>query len=480
MTDNLQNKTVNAFSWSFADAILTRGAQFIVGIILARLLLPEEVGLIGMLAIFIAVAWLFLDSGFGAGLIQKQDASQTDICSIFYFSVLIGILATGLVCLVAPWVADFYGHPILTPLLRLLSLIILISSFGLIQSTLLTKNLNFKTQTTANLIASTLSGITGVTMAVLGYGVWSLAIQQVSHVFFATICLWFLSPWRPALLFSFRSLRELFPFGSRLLVSSVLDRIFDNIYLVVIGKLFSASDLGLFTRAKSLEDISSRTLPEVVGRVTFPVFSSIKSDPAKMKRGFRKALTVMALVNFPILIGLAVMARPLVLVLLTEKWVGCVPYLQLLCVGGLVYSLDFMNLNLIKALGRSDLVLRLEIVKKVLIVINIAVTWRWGISAMIYGMIITSIISYYVNCYYNGILLNYSIGERVRDLLPYVSITVLMGLTVFAAGLLPFSSNLYMILAQTTVGVVTYGGLCWLARLSSIMHIRYAISEHFF
>ncbi len=475
MMDNLQQKTVRAISWSFFETVAQRGVQFVVGIVLARLLFPEQFGLIGMLAIFMAVAQSFLDSGFGAALIQKRDATQTDVCSIFYFNIMIGLAAAGLVCLVAPWIAVFYKEPVLTPLMRVLSLTIVINSFGLIQGTLLTKEINFKTQTKVSLIAGVLSGIIGIKLAANGFGVWSLAIQQVTNALFRTICLWIFNPWRPALIFSLTSLRSMFGFGSRLLASDLLNRIFDNIYLLVIGKLFSAADLGFFTRAKTLNDIPSQTSSEMTARVTFPVFSTIQDDPARLKRGLKKALIILMLVNFPMMIGLAVIARPLVLTLLTEKWVACVPYLQLLCVVGLLYPLHLMNLNVLQALGRSDLFLRLEIIKKVMIVINITVTWRWGISAMICGMIINSIISCFLNSYYNGVLIGYTIREQVFDLFPYFIVAVLMGIVVLAAGLLQFSNNWSMLLVQIITGSFLYVGLCRSLRLKAFMEIWQAM-----
>lgn len=471
MADSLRSKTLHALSWSFLESVGLQGVRFVIGIVLARLLFPEQYGLIGMLTIFMAVAQSFLESGFGAALIQKREATPTDICSIFYFNIVVGVAAAGLLCLVAPWIAAFYNQPILTPLTRALSLSIVINSFGLIQTTILTKQVDFKTQTKVSLIAGALSGIIGVILAAAGFGVWSLAIQQISSTLFRTIFLWFFNPWRPALIFSLTSLREMFSFGSRMLASGLLNQIFDNIYLLVIGKLFSATDLGFFTRAKTLGELPSQTLSGMVGRVTFPVFSTIQDDPARLKKGMKKALTTLVLVNFPMMIGLAVIARPLVLVLLTEKWAESIPYLQLLCLLGVLFPLHVINLNLLQALGRSDLFLRLEIIKKVLIVINIAVTVRWGISAMIYGMIAMSIICYYLNSYYTGVLIGYPIREQLRDLSSYLIMTVLMGIAVYAAGLLPFPNHWSMLLVQITIGVAIYFCLCWLFRLKAFMEV---------
>ncbi len=471
MTDNLQHKTIHALSWSFVEVIARKSVQFVIGIVLARLLFPEQFGLIGMLTIFMAIAQTFLDSGFGAALIQKREITKTDTCSIFYFNILVGLAAAGLLCLVAPWVADFYKQPILTPLMRALSLTIVINSFGLIQSTILTRQINFKTQTKVSLIAGALSGIIGITLAALGFGVWSLVVQQISAALFSVICLWSFNPWRPALIFSFNALREMFGFGSRLLFSGLLNQIFENIYFVVIGRLFSATDLGYFTRANTMNDFPMQTLSGMVGRVTFPVFSTIQDDPPRLKRGLKKALTILVLVNSPMMIGLALTARPLVLVMLTEKWSACVPYLQLLCMAALLFPLQLMNLNVLQAMGRSDLFLRLEIIKKILIAINIAITWRWGILAMIYGIIVNSIIGCYLNSYYTGLLISYPLREQVTDLLPYFIVSIVMGIAVYAEGLLQFSHNWSMLLVQIGTGIAVYVCLCRVFRLKDFMEI---------
>lgn len=468
---NLRHTTMRALLWSFFESIGLQAVRFVIGIILARLLLPEQFGLIAMLMIFMAVAQSFLDSGFGSALIQKTNSSQLDICSIFYFNILVGIVAAGLLCLIAPWIAGFYKQPILTPLTQALSLTILINSFGLIQGVILTKQIDFKTQTKVSLIAALLSGTIGVIMAMKGYGVWSLVIQQISSSIFRTVCLWFLSPWRPELIFSFKSLREMFGFGSRLLASGLLNQIFDNIYYLVIGKLFSPIALGFFSRAQTIQAMPSNTIATMVGRVTFPVFSTIQDDPDRLKKGFQKALTTMVLVNFPMMIGLAIVARPLVLILLTDKWTGCIHYLQLLCFAGLLFPLHVINLNLLQALGRSDLFLRLEIIKKVLIVISIAITWRWGISAMIIGMIVTSLIAYYLNSYYTGILIGYSIIAQLRDMIPYLITSILMGIAVYGIGFLPFPGNWSLLTAQIILGAAICISICRAFRLPAFMEL---------
>ncbi len=471
MKDSLKLKTINALSWSFVETIGMQGIQFVIGIILARLLLPEQFGLIAMLTIFMAIGESFLDSGFGAALIQKRDITQTDLSSVFYFNILIGLSAAVLLSISAPLIASFYKQPDLISLTRAMSLIIMINSFRLIQYTIATRELNFKLITKVSILSNTISGIIGITMAYAGYGVWSLVAQQISRSLLVTLLLWILNSWRPSLIFSFSSLRNMFWFGSRMLASGLLNQIFINIYSLVIGRLFSASSLGFFTRAKTLSDLPTQSLATMVGRVTFPVFSSIQDDIPRVKSGMKKALTTLALITFPLMIGISVTARPLILTLFTDKWAEAIPYLRVLSLIGLLYPLHLINLNVLQALGRSDLFFRLEIIKKVLIIINIAVTWRWGIMAITYGIMITSLISYYLNSYYNKFIIQYSFTEQLFDLLPYLAISSLMGLGVYCIEFIQFKNISLLLLSQVSCGIAIYIILCRLFHLATFMEL---------
>ena len=287
---SLESRAIHGVFWSAAERLGPQAVQFIVSIVLARLLLPQQFGLVGMLTLFLALGRVFLESGFGSALIQKQDATEVHYSSVFYTNVLLSVVAAGILCLAAPWIAQFFEEPILTPLTRALSLNFVISAFGLIQVFLMTKRLDFKTQTKVSLVASLGSGVAGITMALLGFGVWSLVAQSLSLTLFNTLFLWAFNTWRPRRVFSLAALRELFGFGSRLLASGLLDTLFRNLYNVVIGKLFSPADLGFYTRAYTLQQLPSQTLAGIVGRVTFPLFAEIQGDPERVRNGFRKAL----------------------------------------------------------------------------------------------------------------------------------------------------------------------------------------------
>ena len=469
MSDGLKSKALRGLFWSFSQIVGQQGIQAVVLIILARLLMPDEFGLIAMLTIFIVVAKSFVDSGFGEALIQKKDATYLDECSIFYFNISLGAAMAGLLCLAAPWIAAFYGRPVLTPLTRVLSLNVMISAFGIVQTARLAKRIDFKTQMKVGMTAVALSGPIGIIMAYQGFGVWSLVAQSLGSNLSRTALLWVFHRWRPAWTFSFASLRTMFPFGSKLLFSGLLDVVFSNLYLIVIGKMYSAANLGFYSRAKSLQQLPVSFLSASVGRVTFPIFSSVQDDKARLKRGIRKALATISMLNFPMMIGLAVVAKPLVLVLLTDKWLPCVPYLRLFCAAGLLYPLHAINLNVLKAQGRSDLFFRLEILKKSLVVIAVAITYRWGISAMICGGIATSCSSYYLNVYYTGKLLDYSVTEQIRDVFPCLMLASMMGGGVHLLDYVPFPNQLTLLVAQVAVGIALYVSLCHLFKLPSFV-----------
>lgn len=432
----------------------------VITIVMARLLLPEQFGLIAMLTIFTAVAQSFVDSGFGSALVQKKDVTQVDQCSIFYFNIAVALIAAGLLCLAAPAIAAFYDQTLLTPLTRVLSLNIVINSFGLVQRTLMVKRIDFKTQAKVSLIGTTFSGAIGITLAFQGFGVWSLAAQSLSASLVQVALLWGFNSWRPSLVFSVQPLRSMFSYGSRLLASGLLDTIFENIYLITIGKLFSAADLGFYTRADTLRNAPMVSLAGGVGRVTFPVFAAIGDDVRRLRRAMHKAVTTLVMVNFPMMAGLALTARPLVLLLLGERWAASIPYVQLLSIGGLLYPLHLINLNMLLARGRSDLYFRVSLMKKVLVVVNIVVMHRWGIPALIAGGILVSCLNLIFNAYYTGVLIAYPLRHQLVDVLPYLGTTGIMAAGVFSIQALPFPNYAALLAAQVLSGALIYMTLC--------------------
>ncbi|MDC3237184.1 lipopolysaccharide biosynthesis protein [bacterium] len=471
MSDELKIKTVNALFWSFLERVGQQSIQFVISIILARLLLPEQFGLIAMLWIFMAIAQVFVDSGFSKALIQKQDVSYTDECSIFYFNILIGFIMAGILCAISPSIARFYSQPLLFPLTCTFSVNLVINAFSIVQVSLLTKKLDFKSQLIVSTAATVISGVIGIYMALNGYGVWSLVFQYISSNLSRTYLLWVLSSWRPSFIFSFASLKSMLPFGSRLTISFLIDIIFQNIYYVIIGRIFSSSDLGFYSRARHFQQLAVDNIANVVGRVIFPTLSSIQNDLPRLKRGTRKVMTMMVMVNFPLMIGMAIVAEPMILLLLTEKWAQSIVYLQLLCIVGFLYPLHVVNLIPLQVLGRSDLFLRIEILKKILIVVAVAITYRWGIVAMIYGQIATSCLSYWINSYFTGKLLNYSISCQIKDTIPSLALSCIMGVTIYCIKFF-IAGNLLLLIVQVLAGILLYSALCYIFKLSSFLEAK--------
>jgi len=468
-SSTLKSRAIKGVFWSATERLGPRAVQFVVSIILARLLTPAEFGLIGMLSVFMALGLVMMNSGFGSALIQRQDATKTHYNSVFFANLTLSLVAAGILWLSAPWIAAFYNQPALIDPARALSFNFIFAAFGLIQLTLLTKKMEFKTQAKVRLIAVTASGVVGISMALLNFGIWSLVAQSLSVTLFNSVLLWVYSSWRPTRDFSLQALRELFGFSSRMLASGVLDTIFRNIYNVVIGKLFLPADLGYYTRANSLQQIPAQTMTGVITKVTFPLFSEVQDDPERMKNGFKKAIRAIALVNFPMMFGLMATAGPLVLTLLGEKWRPVIPYLQLLAIVGLFNPLSAVNLNILLAKGRSDLFFRLEIIKKTIVVLILFVTWRWGIQAIIIGQIFSVIIAYLLNGHYNAALIGYSFTSQLRDLTPYFAISGVMGGIVYLFNWLPITNQPILLTLQVLVGALIFVLLCRIFRLPVFM-----------
>jgi len=450
----LKQQAVTGIFWSFLERFGSQFILLITQVVLARLLTPEDFGLIGMLAIFIGISQAFVDSGFGNALIQKKEVNQTDYSTVFYFNILVGFILYGILFFSAPFIADFFHQEKLIGLTRLIGLLLILNSFGLIQFVKLKKELNFKSIAKATIFSNIMAAICGITLAFLNFGVWALAIQMVSIYLFRTLIFWISSTWRPTWEFSYQSFKGLFNFGSKLLLSSLLDQIFQNIYLLIIGKLFTAKDLGYYTQAKKLQGVPVIALAAIVGNVTFPAFSKIQDENEKLLIGFRKTLKLLVFVNFPLMLGLAVVAQPLFLFVFGPQWLPSVPYFQLLCISGMLYTLHTTNLSILQVKGRSDLFLRLEIIKKSITVIAIFIGLQWGIMGLIYGRVVTSFIAYFINAYYSGKLLKYPIKNQLKDLWPAMVASITMAIIVSAVGF--WSQSFISFIAQIIIGIAAY------------------------
>lgn len=434
MTRNLKQKTITGLVWSFIDSFSNLGIQFIVGIILAKILSPREFGLVGMILIFTAIAQTIIDSGFSQALIRKKDCTQVDYSTVFYFNAVIGIIFTVLIFFAAPVFSRFFKEPELVKMVQALSVVVFISSVSIIQRTILTKRIDFRLQTRISVIASVGSGVLAIWMAFNGYGVWSLVAQHLSKQTLNTILLWVWNRWFPVFDFSLKSFAGLFGFGSKLLISGLIESVYQNLYFIVIGKYFSATELGYYSRADQFNSLPSKNITGVIQRVSYPVLVDMQTDLPRLRENYQKLIRSTTFITFVLMVGMAATAKPLILALIGEIWLPSVIYLQMLCFVGMFYPLHALNLNMLQVMGRSDLFLKLEIIKKVFAVPVIIVGIFYGIKIMLIGMIINALIAFYLNSYYSGQLIGYSFFQQVKDIIPSLIVALTMGIPVFAIG----------------------------------------------
>ena len=458
MPESLKKKTVQGVAWTSLNQILNIGLGFVIGVILARLLSPSDYGLLAMIAVFNAIAFSFLDSGFSSALVRKPDLTEDDNTTAFFFNLAAGCVLFGIIWLIAPWVSVFYDTPILTPLLRAEGSLLIVSAFKIVQNTQLTRALNFKAKMIIRVVASVFGGVAGIIAAYSGLGVWALVTMHVTDAVVSLILLWIISPWRPRGKWSRKSFNYLWGFGSKLLASGLLDTVYSNIYPIVIGKFYSVADLGQYSRAKQYADLPSHSLTGVIQQVTFPVLSHIQEDDQRLGNNYRRMLRFTVFIVFPIIIGMAVLASPLVIALVTDKWEQCVPYLQIICLASMWYPVHAINLNLLQVKGRSDLFLRLEIIKMVLITAVVFVCVPFGIIGICCGSVFTSLACLAINTYYTGKLIHVGFLRQMIDMTPTLIASLAMGVVVYLA-VMPFDSDVVKLAVGIPLGVILYLGI---------------------
>lgn len=440
MSDSIKNKTVRGVGWSLIDNVANYGITFIVGIVLARLLSPDEYGLIGIITIFIAVFNIIVDSGFSTALIRKNDVTDVDYCTVFYINLFISFVLAAVLFVCAPAISAFFERDELTNLARAMSSIVLINALSIVQKTRLTKALDFKTQTKISIIAHILSGGIGIFLAYRGYGVWALVVQQISSRVLTTFLLWFYNHWRPRLVFSFACLKSLWGFSWKLLVAQVINTVWQQMYQVVISKFYQPSTLGQYTRARQFSDIFSSNLTSVIRKVTFPVLSTIQDDKERMLSAYRRIIKDTMYVTFILLFSLAAVSRPLILVLIGEKWLPCVSFLQILCFTVMMYPIEALNINMITVLGRSDRLLFLEIIQKIIAVVPIVFGVFLGIYWMLLGSMVASWINFLIVSHYSGKEIGYLTKHQIKDIAPSFFMAIGVVLPVWLCGLVPLPS----------------------------------------
>lgn len=448
---SIKQKTINGLKWSFIDSFANQGIQLIIGIILARLLEPEKFGLIGMLTIFISVSQVFIDSGFGQAIIRKQDCKQIDLNTVFFFNLVMSIFLYFCLFFNARYVGLFFNQPALCQLLKVLGVVLIINAFGLIQRTLVNKEVDFKLQSKISIISSIISGVLAIWMAAKGYGVWSLVYKSISMQLITTLLFWIFNSWRPSFDFSIKSLRKLFQFSSKLLASSLLDIIYRNIYYLIIGKYFSFTELGYYTRANEFQNIPSANLTQIINRVSYPIISTIQDDPEKIKAVYKKMIKGTMFLSFMLMFGLAACSKQVILLTIGEKWLPAAEFLQILCLSGVFYPLHALNLNVLVVKGHSDIFLKLEVIKKILIVPTIIIGIHYGIRIMLITMVINSIIAYFLNSKESGKLIGYSSWAQLKDIFPSFIISVIMVAGVLGIGTFQINT-IFLLLLQVSIG----------------------------
>lgn len=428
---SLKEKTVKGVMWSGIDRFSTQGVQFVFSILIARLLLPEDYGVVAMLNIFMSVSQKFIDSGFGTALIRKPDRTEIDFSTVFYFNIIASIFFYVVLWVASPYIAAFYDIPLLEDVTKVVALNLVINSLAGIQSAKLSIAIDFKTRAKISLTVTLLTGVVGLWMAYNDFGVWALVIQSVVGSLLGTALLYWFVRWIPKWTFSWKSFREMFSFGSKLLASGLLDTIYNNIYTLVIGKFFSSSALGVYSRASGLAQYPSSNITNVLQGVTFPVLCSIQNEPERLANVYKRFLRLSAFIIFPLMVGLAAVADPLIRLVLTDKWEGSIYLLQIVCFSMMWYPIHAINLNLLQVKGRSDFFLKLEIIKKIQGVIVLCITVPMGIVAMCYGSVVSSLICLVYNTYYTQKLIGYGYAAQMKDLLHILVHSLVMGAGVW-------------------------------------------------
>ena len=471
MSENIRAKAVKGAGWSLTDSVLSQGITFLVGLVLANLLSPEEYGMIGIMMILVALSNSIVDSGFSSALIRKSDVKDEDYNTVFITNMALSCILSLLMFLCAPVIASFFRQPMLIPLTKVMSFIIIINALAIIQRTILVKDVNFRTQAKVSVIASIGSGMVGVGMAVIDCGVWSLVGQQFSKQLLNTSLLWMWAKWYPKFHFSIRSFKELFGFGWKLLVAGLIDTMWKEIYKIVIGKCYSTETLGQYTRAHQFAAIFSSNLTSIVQRVSYPVLSKIQDDSERLKAGYKKIIKVTMLIAFTCMMVLAAIAKPMVITLIGEQWLQSVPFLQIICFQMMLYPLHSINLNMLQIQGRSDLFLKLEIIKKMVAICPLILGIFIDIYWMLGSSVLVGVISYYLNASYSGRLLDYSIGEQLKDIIPSFCIASAVAMVTFLVGLVSLSPPV-VLSVQILTALVFFITICEVTRIDAYIELR--------
>ena len=469
--EQLKTKAKRGVIWNTVERLFSNGINFLFTIILARLLSPDDYGIIAMPVLFLALAQVFVDSGFSNALIRKPDLDERDLSTAFYFNIVVGIVSYSLLFIASPFIAVYFKTPILTQLLKVTALVVFINSLGIVQQALMTKRMDFKTQAIITVISTLISGAGGVWMAYHGHGVWSLVFQQVSAALIRVILLWLLGNWRPLWIWSKESFNYLWNFGSKVVVIGFLDTIYNNIYAFVIGKRYNAKDLGNYTRAQQFADLPINNLNGIIQKVTLPLLSEIQDDNNRLSSIYLRIIRITALLIIPLMFGLAAMAIPLILTLLGQEWNGCILLFQILCIAKIWTPFNAINVNLLQVKGRTDLQLKLEIAKKTVITIILICTLNSGVVWLVVGFAICTLIAFVINTYYTKRIIGVSFFKQIKAIIPSFVISLVMALAILLFNLTV--KNIYIeLFFDIILGGMVYFGLLFLFEKESLYEFK--------
>lgn len=476
-SQNTRSQALSGLMWRFLERFGAQGVTFVVSIILARLLDPEVYGIVAIVTVFTAILNVFIDSGLGNALIQKKDADDLDFSSVFFFNMFMCVVLYLLLFAVAPLIAKFYKMPLLTPVIRVMSLTVIISGVKNVQQAYVSKHLLFKRFFFATLGGTLGAAVLGIWMAYKGYGVWALVAQGLFNAAVDTLILWITVKWRPKLMFSLERFKSLFSFGWKLLVSQLIDTVYNNLRQLIIGKLYNADNLAFYNRGYMLPNVFVVNVNTAIDSVLFPVMSNAQDSVESVRAMTRRSIQVSSYLMWPIMLGIAAVSKPLVAVLLTEKWLPCVPYVIIFCISYAFLPMETANLNAIKALGRSDIFLRLTVIKKVIGFVILAATMWFGPLIMAASNLFFSVLNQIINAWPNRKLLNYSYGQQITDILPSMLLSGVMFGAVWCVQYLHLG-NLVTLLIQVIVGVVVYVLGSKLFKIESFDYILAILKGH--
>ena len=462
--------------WKYLERFAGQVVGFIISIILARILVPEQYGTLALVMVFIQIANVFVESGFNTALIQKKEADDVDFSSVLFLSLGVALVLYIVIFFSSPFIAYFYNQPNLIKMFRVLSLTLFIGAFNTIQNAFVAKHMLFKKLFASSLGAVTISGFVGIVAAYSGLGVWALVAQHLTSQLAITVILWFTVKWRPRLIFSFTRIKTLFSYGSKLLASSVLDTLYMNLRTLVIGRMYTPSMLGFYNRGEQFPKLIVNNINGSIQSVILPTLSAHQDNKKRVKEMMRRAIVTSSFLIFPMMIGMAVVAEPLVKFVLTDKWLPAVPFLQISCVSFALMPIHTANLQAINAIGRSDIFLKLEIAKKIIGLIILAVSLPLGVYAIAIGQVVNSIISSFINAYPNKVLLDYSLNEQLRDVMPSLIISLIMGGCVFLLNFLDFLAW-QTLLIQVVSGGIIYIGLGKVFKMESYSYLVGTIKQ---